>query len=349
MNYFSEKDFFILFLLLFVKFFLIYLVLFFNLGEGFFLTKGDAEAYHLYAIGYLYDREETNFWFWFLRRLNDLGFYDREIVLIFLLFINTIIIPYLFFKIIHNNISYNSNYLFLFILSIIIFFPSIIYHSFDIYRDIAMLCIFMFSLYQVSKFKSYISIKSVFIILLIVWLYWFRDYLGFAFFLTFLSFRFINLSDSNLYKFFAFYFILLTIFNYLGLFEPLINYRNWFLEDDSSTNLKIDFNNKNLFLFSFFKSAFLQLFGFYYFGLISIILFFIESLVFIICLFYVIKNRNFYSPFLNFCLIFFVFYTTIWLISNDNFGTAIRLRWFSYFPVYIMAYIIYQLKRNKLS
>jgi hypothetical protein len=43
-------------------------------------------------------------------------------------------------------------------------------------------------------------------------------------------------------------------------------------------------------------------------------------------------------------LVFFVIYTTVWLLGNDNLGTAIRLRILSYLVIFACMFIAYQEK-----
>ena len=50
------------------------------------------------------------------------------------------------------------------------------------------------------------------------------------------------------------------------------------------------------------------------------------------------------NRFVVFLLTFFVIYTTIWLLGNDNLGTAVRLRIPSYLVIYACMFIIYQTK-----
>ena len=210
-----------------------------------------------------------------------------------------------------------------------------------------MLFVFLISLYLIKlNNNKNISFKSLLIVAFGFWLLWFREYLGFAFLLAYFSSFYIDLSKNGFYFKIFIYVIFLFFLNYFGAFDSLIKYRDWFIENDANTNLKIDFNNKLLFIPNFLKSMSIQLFGFYFKNITTLFLFITESIIFILSLIYVFKNRKYFNYFVNFCIIFFIFYTSIWLISNDNFGTATRLRWFSYFPIYISMLIIYQIKRK---
>ena len=50
------------------------------------------------------------------------------------------------------------------------------------------------------------------------------------------------------------------------------------------------------------------------------------------------------SKFVIFLLTFFVIYSTIWLLGNDNLGTSARLRIPSYLVIFACMFIVYQTK-----
>lgn len=58
------------------------------------------------------------------------------------------------------------------------------------------------------------------------------------------------------------------------------------------------------------------------------------------------QESSFSNKFVDYLVVFFVAYTTIWLIGNDNLGTATRLRMFSYISILIAFFIVYQ---NKMA
>ena len=76
----------------------------------------------------------------------------------------------------------------------------------------------------------------------------------------------------------------------------------------------------------------------------SILVLILESVPFIFALFYVFKNIRFVTKFASFLLVFFVIYTTVWLMGNDNLGTAVRLRVPSYLVIFACMFIVYQEK-----
>jgi len=86
------------------------------------------------------------------------------------------------------------------------------------------------------------------------------------------------------------------------------------------------------------------LFGLFLVSRNSIIVFLLESVPFILTFIYLSKNIKFMNRFVSFLLTFFVIYTTIWLLGNDNLGTAVRLRIPSYLVIYACMFIVYQTK-----
>jgi hypothetical protein len=80
----------------------------------------------------------------------------------------------------------------------------------------------------------------------------------------------------------------------------------------------------------------------------AVFVFLFESLPFIFALFYVFKNIRFATNFVKYLIVFFVIYTTIWVMGNDNLGTAVRLRVPGYLAIFACMLIIYQEKAKYL-
>ena len=87
-----------------------------------------------------------------------------------------------------------------------------------------------------------------------------------------------------------------------------------------------------------------QMFGLFFINISSLIVFLLETIPFIMALIYLRKNIRFMSKFTSFLLTFFVIYSTIWLLGNDNLGTAVRLRIPSYMVIFASMLIVYQTK-----
>lgn len=141
------------------------------------------------------------------------------------------------------------------------------------------------------------------------------------------------------------YFFALFIANYLGFFERITDYREIFEEDmQGGSNLGLDFSNPVLFIPNFVLSTLGQLFGLYLVNPFAVLLFVIETLPALFMMTYILKNVNYADSFIRFLIIFFVLYASVWLIGNDNLGTAVRLRLYNYLAVYIAFFYILQAK-----
>ena len=99
-----------------------------------------------------------------------------------------------------------------------------------------------------------------------------------------------------------------------------------------------------MFFPNFILSTLGQLFGLYITNPFAVILFLIESVPFVFMLVYVIKNIKLADSFIRFLIIFFVLYASVWLIGNDNLGTAVRLRMYNYLAIYICFFYILRIK-----
>ncbi|QDG71387.1 hypothetical protein FJQ89_13875 [Janthinobacterium tructae] len=136
----------------------------------------------------------------------------------------------------------------------------------------------------------------------------------------------------------------LNILFLLGLLQPIFAYRGNFDDMDGGSNIGIRFDSIVIFIPDFIKSFLYQIFGLYFPNYFAIAAFLIESIPFIFMFFYLIKNRRHSNAFVNYLIVFFISYSTIWLLGNDNLGTAVRLRVYSYISVLLACAIIYQRK-----
>lgn len=126
----------------------------------------------------------------------------------------------------------------------------------------------------------------------------------------------------------------------IGALDALVEYRASFDPNEAGSTLGLDFTNPVLFLPNLALSILGQLFGLYITNPFAVILLLIETLPFVSMLFYIIKNIKLADSFARFLIIFFVLYSSVWLIGNDNLGTAVRLRLYNYFAVYICFFIL---------
>lgn len=333
-----------LFLLIFLK------VLFYIAIKNNFIVIGlgggsDANYYHLYALGY--SDSVANFWPVILRFFNSLGLYSREIFSYLLLLLNLFFIPILTTKISGLSFKYNQK-LYLYLLLLCLIYPTLYFYTFDIYRDVFMVFLFLVGclIFQKSLNSSHFlsfSFFYIFAILIGILLLNFRPYLGYAFIMALFLWK-VRFTKNRIIVFIILYSLALFVANYVGFLDQLTEYRSGFEEGDAGSTMGLNFSNPVMFIPNFILSTLGQLFGLYITNPIAIALLLVETIPFIFMLFYIFKNINFADNFIRFLIVFFVLYASVWLIGNDNLGTAVRLRMYNYFAVYICFFYILRLK-----
>lgn len=333
--------------LVFLKVFFYFLIkndyISFGFGGG-----SDADYYHDYALGYI--DLAVNFWPVILRFFNDIGFYSRDGISYLLLFINLFIIPYLVAKLSGLNFQKSQKY-YLYSFLVCLIYPTLFFFTFDIYRDVFMVLCFLVGCLIVKKCLSrsnFISFSYFYILAILIgfFLLALRPYLGFAFLMALVLWK-IKLTKKRIFLFAILYFFALFIANYIGIFESLTEYRSGFEEGQNGSTLGLNFSNPVMFIPNFILSTLGQLFGLYITNPLAMILLLIETFPFFMMLKYVIKNIRMADGFVRFLLIFFVIYGSVWLIGNDNLGTAVRLRMYNYFAIYISFFYILNLKTQQ--
>jgi hypothetical protein len=336
---------FFIFCIFFLKIFTYFLI-----NNGFiklsFGGGSDANYYHAYAIGNV--NVAVNIWAVILRFFNDLGFYSRDGISYLFLFINLFIIPFLVAKMSGLNFQKNQKY-YLYSTLLCLIYPTLFFYTFDIYREVFMVLSFLVGCLIVKNSlngKSFISFSYFYILAILMGLFLLalRPYLGYAFLMA-LALWTIKLTKKRIFLFFIFYFFALFVANYIGIFESLTEYREGFENElQGGSNLGLDFSNSAMFLPNFILSALGQLFGFYLVNPFAVLLFVIETIPILFMLFFILKNIKYADGFIRFLIIFFVLYASVWLIGNDNLGTAVRLRLYNYLAVYIAFFYILQAK-----
>lgn len=311
-----------------------------SLGGG-----SDADLYNSHALGYT--EAVVNIWPVILRYLNDLGLYSRDIFSFLLLLLNLFFIPILAAKL--SGLSFNSNQkYYLYIILLCLVYPTLYFYTFDIYRDVFMVFFFLVGCFFVKKtlvstsffyflFFYFLAILSGFFLIAL------RPYLGYAFLLALVLWG-VKLTKKRIILFGFLYFIALFLMNYIGLLDRLTEYRSGFEEGDGGSTLGLDFSNPVMFIPNFILSILGQLFGLYVTNPFAIILLLVETIPFFFMLVYVIKNIRLSDSFIRFLIIFFVLYGSVWLIGNDNLGTAVRLRIYNYLAIYICFFYILSIK-----
>ena len=336
---------FYIFVSIYILFFL-KILLFFYFKDAVQETPSDAHYYNNYALGY--SDIAVNIWPVILSNLNDHGLYNRDGISIFLLFLNLLLIPFLFGKISEISFIKNQKY-YLYLLLLCLIYPTLYFYTFDVYRDVFMVFSFLVACLVVKKTLNnkshlYFIIGFIFALFLGCFLYELRPYLGYAFLGALFLWK-IKFTKKRIFLFTILYFLALFFANYIGVFESLTEYREGFENElQGGSNLGLNFSNPAMFLPNFILSALGQLFGLYLVNPFAVLLFFIETVPFTFMCFYIVKNIRYADSFMRFLIIFFVLYASVWLIGNDNLGTAVRLRMYNYLAIYICFFYILRIK-----
>lgn len=330
--------------LVFLKLYLYFLIKnnFISLGLG---GGNDSDYYDAYALGYV--DVAVNIWPVILRFFNDLSFYSRDGISYLFLFLNLFIIPILVAKLSGLNFKKDQKYYF-YIFLLCLIYPTLFFYTFDIYRDLFMVFSFLVGCLIVKKSLSsnnFIVFSFFYLLAILIGLFLLalRPYLGYAFLLALVLWK-IKLTKKRIFLFAILYFFALFVANYIGIFEGLTEYRSGFEESEGGSTLGLDFSNPVMFIPNFILSILGQLFGLYITNPLALALLFIETVPFIFMFFYILKNIKYADSFIQFLIVFFVLYASVWLIGNDNLGTAIRLRLYNYLAIYICFFYILKLK-----
>ena len=313
-----------------------------SLGGG-----SDAEAYNAFATSS--EGFEANIWPTILNFLNDLGVYSREGISYIFLFFNMFVIPHLVARL--SGLSFKSNqkyYLYSFLLCLV--YPTLYFYTFDVYRDLFMVVVFLTGCFFVKKLLNSFDVLSLILYFIVSVLIGFfllalRPYLGYTFLISLFLLK-IKLTKKRIIFFATLYLFALFTANYLGFFDILVNYRSGFEEMDGGSNLGLDFSNPLMFIPNFMLSILGQLFGLYIANPLAIVLLVIETVPFFFMMIYIVKNIRLADSFARFLIIFFILYASVWLIANDNLGTAVRLRLYNYLSVYICFFYILKIKNQ---
>lgn len=316
-----------------------------ELGGG-----SDADYYNAYAQGYV--SIALNIWPVILKYLNSIDLYSREFISYIYLLLNLLIIPIIVAKLAEISLSKNQKYYF-YIFLICLLYPTLYFFTFDIYRDVFMVVVFLTGCLVVKSLlttTSSIKFFSLFLISLIIGLFLasLRPYLGVSFIGAMFLWN-IRFTKRRIVILSIIYLSSLFIANYIGVFDSITEYRDGFQEDEGGSTLGLNFSNPVMFIPNFILSFLGQMLGLYITNPLAVILIFIETVPFFFMVIYVIKNIKWADNFVRFLIVFFVLYGSIWLIGNDNLGTAVRLRLYNYFAIYISFFYILNLKEKSLK
>ena len=313
-----------------------------------FGTGNDADYYHTYALGF--GVEEVNYWPVILKFLNERGLYNRDIISVISFVTSMTLLPFIYYKMVKiqgdeiQPVKAASYFL-------IIFYPTIFYVTGDVYRDVLMfviliLCLLLYKkILEINLLKGYVYFFIYFG--LAYFLYMLRPYLGFALGLTPFVYLIFLKTKRYVKTWIIVYFVTLVLLKTFGGIEEILDYREGFSRfGTGGTTMGVGLLNKGpiMFVFYYIYTILAQLFGLFLVNISALISFILESVAFTLACIYLFKNSKFMNKLAVFLVTFFVIYSSIWLLGNDNLGTAVRLRIPSYLAIFASMFITYQTK-----
>lgn len=312
-----------------------------------YASGNDSELYHRYATGLI--NHTSNSWPKILRFLHDVGLYHRGAIS-FTMFMTTLtVIPSIALKIIDTeapnlsggraHVKKVKTYILLFVVA----YPSTFIFSLDLYRDILMLNVLLICLLMVQLFlKVKGAHRYVFLFIFFFLSYvafGLRAYLGAAIIGSFLSFYFLQWTNVTGKKLIIGGVIFLVISHQMGWLDLLIIYRGeeGFVTGSTTFGIGLVGISTINFVMLVGLSLLYQIAGLYILGPILLFVFLVETLPILAMIRHILRYAKFISPFGYYLLTFLIVYTFIWVIGNDNMGTAMRLR----IPTYIGIVILF--------
>lgn len=338
--------------LLFVSFSLLYLKVasyaaLKGLDSKLFGGGNDSNYYHAYAIGEA--TNAVNYWPVILRFLNEIGLYNRDYISYAIFIMNLSIVPALvhLVSVVDRSPSQQRNFLVSYF--VMAAYPTLFFFSLDMYRDLIMVFVFLVSLVFLRRTmeKRFAPFSLLAFLGLCYFGFLFRPYLGAAMLLAWVLYLFYSKASKYFFLWVLLYFIGLMAGQALGVFDAITAYRGveGFSGGGATMGVGLHGRDPVTFIFLYCYSFISQVFGIFFPNFSSVLVFLAESVPFFLAFYYVIKNRRQMTPMCKYLIVFFIVYTTVWVIGNDNLGTAVRLRMPSYISIFICFLIISQKKR----
>ena len=214
----------------------------------------DADYYNAYALGA--DYVAVNFWPVILRFLNEMGYYNRNIISIISFVTSLTLLPYVYYKMVKiqadeiKSVMAGSFFL-------IIFYPTVFYLTIDVFREVYMFIVLLLCLLLYKKLLETKWQKGFFYIFIYVgltyFLYLMRPYLGFALALT--PFVYLIFSKTKIYTktWIILYFVILILVKNFGGIEEVLSYREGFSRfGTGGTTMGIGLLNQGSIMFLFY-------------------------------------------------------------------------------------------------
>ena len=185
-----------------------------SLGGG-----SDAYYYNSYAEGNT--NIVLNIWPVILRYLNDINLYSREFISYIYLLLNLLVIPIIVAKLAEIKLKENQRcYLYIFLICLL--YPTLYFFTFDIYRDVFMVLIFLIGCLVVkASLNANNSLKFIYLFIVSLLIGWLltalRPYLGFAFISALFLWN-IRFTKRRIVLLSILYLLALFVANYIGVF-----------------------------------------------------------------------------------------------------------------------------------
>ncbi|WP_426140809.1 hypothetical protein [Pseudomonas sp. DWP3-1-2] len=314
-----------------------------------FGEENDADYYHKYALGEI--EIALNSWAGFLRWLNDCGVYSREVIRFFLGALGAVVIPLLAANIVvRDKANHLKNYWH--IALIVSLYPTLFYYSLDIYRDVVMCCWFLVVVLCLQKLHESNFFLEKFLVLMGILgfctlLTSMRPYLGVSLIVSLVSIPLLGARNFNAWVAGGLFVIGLNLLYAAGFLGDIMIYRAKFgAELRGGSNLGIVFGSPFWFVPALLQSLSVQMFGWYFHGFKAVFLFVFESAPVLLGLIYVCRNWRHANELSKFLCVFSIVYGAIWLLANDNMGTAVRLRIFNYISIFLCVALIHVQKKK---
>lgn len=266
-----------------------------------------------------------------------------------------------------NDIRLEKSYIYdaknLLLICFLCYSSLLMYANLSIFRDIWIYSLYLLSVILSIKliFQRNNKLLNIFLLLPVLWLLGeFRSYALLGFVLSISCYFFYKI----LIKRFNLVFIIFSIFVVYGVYytiyidfnvpivnkslRDILNYR-WsgltIYFGGSQMNIRLDESNYFIFLINYVHSYIGNLIGplpWHIKGISTLIIFFIESIPMLLILYFLWKKRDILTIVQKYILVHFFVWIGLIAISNDNLGTATRLRvmgWILVLIVFVVTYI----------
>ncbi len=246
-----------------------------------------------------------------------------------------------------------------FVTLLLAFYPSLLINStLSIYRDGWIYAFYLWSIYLfmnvfISRGKWPRTINVLLLLFTMFMLGGYRKYALLSFLvggMIYLALKVLNKKKIKFYKVGGLLIVGLSVFYMLfrdfkfpilGLsFADVLQYRQYNLEaGGSQMGISLDHPNIILFYLNYFYSVlsnFIGPFPWQIMGGSTLLLMVSEGVVFFFISFYLIRRMKYFSNIESFILLQVIVWFLLISISNDNFGTASRLRVVGWIPLFIV-------------